>query len=244
MNMMENVKRFFVSPLKNRLWQFCQTYHKNLEILEKYDNYYWLILDFNSIDGVEKYINSLPKNNKIIFLRSKIETPFHCSINKNQTAICGIELGGENIFSLDIDNFISDDTIYEFSKVREGRGLHQVSDNGTLGSFGRIAFNKNDFLNIHGYREDFAPAHSHDADLVERLRMSGVCVKNSPHYNPRAILNSKKDTVKNSGGMTYDQMIKYNSEVKKKIWKGPISPIPKDIIKKLNHYKRTLNGVC
>ena len=94
--------------------------------------------------------------------------------------------------------------------------LHQCSDDGFDGSFGRISIKRNDFLSIGGYNESLAPAGYQDLDLINRLMAKGyrrIEVKDSK-YN-RAIRNTKEEGIAftHSSFKTWHEMDEYNAKI-------------------------------
>jgi predicted glycosyltransferase involved in capsule biosynthesis len=222
----------FATPIKNRLWQFSQCFFSNLKVIERYPEVIWMVIDFNSTDGVDRFIKSQIKHDQVKFFRIKQEETFNIPKAKNIAAITAIDLGAKNVFSLDCDNFINDITVHHLKSLNKGFAIHQNTGEAD-GTWGRIGFNSEDFIDVNGYRENLADAHFQDQDLLNRLVKNGVKIMREPHYYPKAILNHKLDTIKNSdSAMTYAEMVTYNMKiVSSNDWNGPISRIPPNTIK-------------
>ena len=106
--------------------------------------------------------------------------------------------------------------ILQFIKNDGPMFLHQCSDDGFDGSFGRISIKRNDFLSIGGYNESLAPAGYQDLDLINRLMAKGyrrIEVKDSK-YN-RAIRNTKEEGIAftHSSFKTWHEMDEYNAKI-------------------------------
>jgi predicted glycosyltransferase involved in capsule biosynthesis len=205
------------TQIKNRLVQFEQTFIKNLEIIEKNTDIEWVIVDYNSTDGLSKYIKNYVEKFNFIKYYAAVECvqKYSIPVAKNFAARLS---SGEFLFNLDCDNFL-DNIIEEIRATDQGVFCHEYQK----GTYGRIGLHKNIFVKIGGYDENFYPAAVHDNDLILRAKYLNYNFKNVPSISD-AISNDKFDTVRYLENISYEKMKEYN-----------------EIIMKYNEKKKILN---
>lgn len=171
-------KRFkisFFTVCMNRLHHLKQTLPKNIEDNLAYGNVEFVVLNYNSKDGLDKWI----KKEMYLFIESGIlnyfstnePQHFHASHSRNIAALC---TKGEIICNLDADNFTGKNFAEYINKYfSENENIFLTTDkfNAKSDCFGRICVKKNDFLKINGYYEEMSTYGFQDEDLKNRLEL-------------------------------------------------------------------------
>ena len=144
----------------NRINFLKQTYLENIQEGLKYPNIEFVLLNYNSKDGMDKWVRE--KLNKYIdkglvrYFHTKESESYHMARAKN---ITGRLATGEIITWIDSDNFLNAGILFDVNnnfilndkllmKPETGRG-----DNWDNGS--QIHLKKEDFLRVRGYNEIF-----------------------------------------------------------------------------------------
>lgn len=154
----------------NRLNHLRQTLIQNIEDNLSYKNVEFVLLDYNSSDGLEdwakrdlqKYIDL----GVLHYYRTDEPESFHRSHSRN----IAMKLGtGEILCNLDADNFLGKDFAffinYQFSYNSQIFLTSGLRD----GSYGRLCVRRNDFLKTKGYDEVMSGWGYEDDDLYGRL---------------------------------------------------------------------------
>tara|TARA_Y100000389_G_C17448334_1_gene513029 strand:- start:1319 stop:2014 length:696 start_codon:yes stop_codon:yes gene_type:complete len=163
----------------------------------------FILVNFNSVDGLENYINN---NNEIKkYLVTKQLKYFNCeklkywhsSIAKN---IAHNYASGNILVNLDCDNFIGENggdfIINYFKQLGNNIILSQSKEIFGSGTAGRISILKNNFKKLGGYNEYFFPMGYQDTDLIERAKKINLKHINISKNND-AIVNNKKESLIN-----------------------------------------------
>lgn len=204
--------------IMNRLYQIKETLRVNID--NSTDKSEFIIIDYNSNDGLKKYIYDNFKNE---ILNGKLKYYFtdkikfwHASICKNTTHM---KANGKYLVNLDCDNFIGkngDELILNtFLENGDNIIISQTNNIVSSGNGGRISITKNNFIQLGGYDESFYPMGYQDYDLIERANVFGLKYINIDKNN-KAIINSKKESIKNIGiKMEYNKMNNMNKLLSK-----------------------------
>jgi len=183
----------YCSQIKNRFYQFNQTFYHNLEIIKNNENTEWIIVDCDSYDDMSDFMNYFIKSPKHISRIHYYKTinfkNYSIPIAKNFAARLS---SGDYLFNLDIDNFIGDATESIIKLAPKGICCNVMKK----GVYGRIGCSREMFDKVGGYDESFLPAGKHDTDLKLRCGLIGYEFIDTP-YKIEAILNSKEETTKN-----------------------------------------------
>jgi len=164
----------------NRLHHLKQTLPVNLEDNRSYKNIEFVLLDYNSTDGLEEWVKSdLEKyidEGILVYYKTTEPTYFHRSHSRNMAFQLAT---GDVICNIDADNFTGKDFaqyIYEHFAVNSN--IFIAAD--TLDRhyfirdvFGRICFWKDDFYTVGGFDETMDGYGSEDLDLLNRLKGLG-----------------------------------------------------------------------
>lgn len=181
---MRDIQISFCTVCMNRLHHLKETLPQNIENNSTYKNLQFVLLDYNSRDGLEEWV----KNNmhthlvtgRLKYYRTTDPCFFHPSHSKNVVfkladgeVICNIDADnytGNNFasyvneeFNIDLNIFL---TPINFHKIE--RKFHPPSD-----TFGRICLTKKAFLDIKGYSEKMSTTGFQDYDLANRLELAG-----------------------------------------------------------------------
>jgi predicted glycosyltransferase involved in capsule biosynthesis len=183
----------YCSQIKNRFYQFKQTFEHNLDVVRINENTEWIIVDCESCDEMSDFMNYFIKSpkyfNRIHYYRTLNFKNYSIPIAKNFPSRLS---SGDYLFNLDIDNFIGDATENIMNVGPKG----VCCDVFRKGVYGRIGYSREMFNKVGGYDESFLPAAKHDTDLKLRCEMIGYEFINMP-CKIEPILNSKEETTKN-----------------------------------------------
>lgn len=164
----------------NRLSHVKATLPKNIQDNENYPAIEFVLLDYNSSDGLEEWVKSDLQSyiNKgvLTYFKSTEPTSFHRSHSRN---IMFRLATGDIVCNVDADNFIGKNFAGYINNVFvENERVFLCAD--TTGEryyipdvFGRFCVKKEDFINIGGYDEDLSGYGYEDIDLYTRIKMLG-----------------------------------------------------------------------
>ena len=153
------MKISFCTTSMNRLQHVRETIKENIKNSLSYDDAEFILLDYNSTDGLEEWV----KNNlyeyiekeKLKFLQTKEPKYWVAAHAKNITQKIA---KGDVICNLDSDIFIPDNFctyIREiFSKPKVVMAFNSLDSFGNNGCAGIIATKKEDFYSVNGYDEN------------------------------------------------------------------------------------------
>lgn len=192
----------FCITCMNRINQIKQTLIKNLND-NKNTNIEFILVDFNSSDGLKDYIftnRTIKKyliNNQLKYFFTDKLKYWHASIAKNTSHLLA---SGNIVVNLDCDNFIGENggdiLLEQFKNKGKNIIISQSSEISGSGTAGRISLSKENFLKLGGYNEQFYPMGYQDTDLVKRATKLHI---KFVHLNKNnvAIANSKNESIKN-----------------------------------------------
>jgi glycosyltransferase involved in cell wall biosynthesis len=181
----------YCSQVKNRFYQFEQTFKHNLDHIINNLNTEWIIVDCDSNDGLYNHMRNLGIIDRVHYYRTLDYKKYSIPVAKN----FAIRLSsGDYIFNLDIDNYIANAT-YNINKIGLNQGV--CCNIFKRGIYGRIGCSKKMFNIIGGYDESFLPAAKHDTDLINRCQLIGYEFQNIP-CSKYPVENSKTETIKNT----------------------------------------------
>jgi len=173
---MDNEKIAFCTTCMNRMSHLQQTLEKNIQ-----DNYLpdlveFVVLDYNSQDGLDKWIyNNMKKYiDEEILVYYKTTEPAHYL--RSHSRNMAFRLADATILcNLDADNFLGKGfaafMLEEFSKRDDIFYTNNYSFNDT---FGRVCVRTGDFMAIRGYNEALKSYGYEDNDFLNRLALSGL----------------------------------------------------------------------
>lgn len=174
--MKNNKKISFCITCMNRLSHIKQTLEKNIEDNFLPDDVEFVLLDYNSSDGLEEWVRTLQKYIDLGILHYyRIETPecYHRSHSRN---VAFRLASGEIVCNLDADNFLgkgfAEYIIKRFADAADGIFITTLLD--TRDIYGRFCALSNHFMNIRGYNELLVCYGAEDNDIYKRLIDSGL----------------------------------------------------------------------
>src|SRR5688500_16222137 len=171
----------FCTVCMNRLHHLKQTLLVNIKDNDDYENLEFVLLDYNSMDGLQDYI----QDNLAEYIKSgrlkyyKICEPkyFHRSHSRNLVFKLA---NGELICNIDADNytgkgfasFINASFCNENLICLNTIGINSAANKKDV--LGRICVRKEDFLAIGGYDEYIESYGFEDYDFINRLELHGI----------------------------------------------------------------------
>ena len=209
----------FCITCMNRLFQLKKTVFKNLRDNEKYPNCEFIILNYNSRDGLHEWvIKNLEQEIELGIVKyyyTQDANGWHAARAKN---IAHFLSTGDIVCNLDGDNYTGKDFAfyinYLFQTNPEEDLLLNFRKDKYYGTYGRICLRKQTFANLGGYDEDLHAIGGEDTDLVERaiaynLRYQSIEIGNFLKY----IENTNNERVKNT---VLEKSFAYYNKINKK----------------------------
>jgi hypothetical protein len=177
------------TQIKNRLYQFKETFYKNLKVINQYENIEWNIVDVNSTDGLRDFIKPNISSN-INYFECIDEIEYSIPISKNFAFRLS---SGDYIFNLDADNFLGS----IIDKIIEYNYIPIYCNKFSLGVYGRIGCENQILKEVGGYDESFLPAGHHEQDFMARCNLIN---HNFTHidFDEMPLQNTKQDTIINT----------------------------------------------
>jgi len=165
----------------NRLHHLKKTLPENIRQNKKYSDLQHILLDYNSTDGMEKWVQENLQdhinNGRVIYYKTGESESFHRSHSRNMA----FRLAEESIVcNIDADNYTGEDFAFylneHFIVHRDGYLAvdYNADDKRFKDSYGRIACFKKDFLAVGGYDERMSGYGYEDIDFCERLSRYGL----------------------------------------------------------------------
>lgn len=177
------------TQIKNRLYQFKETFYRNYETINKYENVQWTIVDINSTDGLKNFIESNLFSN-INYFECIDSINYSIPIAKNFSYRLS---SGDYLFSLDADNFLGS----IIDKIIELNYIPIYCNKFSLGVYGRIGCDRNTIERVGGYDESFLPAGHHEQDFMSRCNLIN-CNFTHVDFDEIPLQNTKQDTILNT----------------------------------------------
>jgi len=169
----------------NRLHQLRETLLRNLDDNKNYDNLEFIVLDYNSSDGMEEWAKENLKkfilSGRLKYYKTKIPFEFNHSHSKN---IAFKLATGKIICNINADHF----TGFGFAKY-VNRSFNLMNDivlttidfpktkhsyRPPKDVFGKVCVKKEDFLKVKGFDERMKGYGFEDWDFINRLEFTGV----------------------------------------------------------------------
>ncbi len=165
----------------NRLHHLKQTLATNIIDNEHYEALEFVLLDYNSTDGLSEYISeNFEKylgNGRLIYYKTCTPKYFNRSHSRNLVFRLA---SGDLICNIDADNYTGKGFATYINNEFKKRESIFLTPLGTLGTnnkkdvLGRICLKKKDFYNIRGYDERMINYGFEDNDFANRLEVSGL----------------------------------------------------------------------
>lgn len=164
----------------NRLHHLKQTLPANLEANASYPNLEFVLLDYNSEDGLEEWIKSELqehiRSGRLVYYKTTEPKYFHRSHSRNMVFKLAT---GDIVCNIDADNFTGKDFAkYVNTQFSTNKNIFIAADTENRYYFirdvcGRICFRKTDFDAIGGFDEEMEGYGDEDRDLISRLKLLG-----------------------------------------------------------------------
>jgi hypothetical protein len=201
----------FCITCKGRAQHIKQTLPRNLADNANYPNCKFVLLDYNSQDGLLEYLQTVHEltilNGYLNVYSYREDVPFHVAHAKNIAARLGILEGADILVTLDADNFTGHGFARFINEKFNESGIFLCPDfplihslpHGPLrparGYAGRLAIRAQDFVKAGGYDEIFSTWRGEDMDLIYRLERMG--------YTMRHIDNRYLETIPHSSEVRF-----------------------------------------
>ncbi|WP_188764871.1 glycosyltransferase family 2 protein [Emticicia aquatilis] len=183
----------------NRLYHLKETLPMNLADNIATENIEFVILDYNSTDGLEDWVqqNFDQFCGKVAYFRTTQPTFYNRSHSRNMA----FRLASGNIVcNLDADNYAGKGFAeYLTAMFQQHNSIFIAPQNNNLSdTFGKISTTKSDFLQIRGYDEAIKGYGFEDNDLKNRLTNLG---RTEATFNDteflKAITHTEEERIKN-----------------------------------------------
>lgn len=212
MNFPQALKLSYCTVCMNRLNHLKVTLPLNLEENEEFHNVQFIVLDYNSQDGLESWIkNTLERyisSGKLVYYKNRDAELFHRSHSRNMA----FKLANTDVVcNVDSDNIVTREyTQFVLKHFHANPNILITAD--TIGAHyffrdvvGRICCLKKDFGMVQGFDETMSGYGFEDNDLISRIERLGrqrVVVEDISLLS--AIRHQDADRVKNES--TYKKM--------------------------------------
>jgi glycosyltransferase involved in cell wall biosynthesis len=170
----------FCTVCMNRLMHLKQTLKKNIEDNKDYGNVEFVLLDYNSTDGLEEWVKTSMKRyikqGVLVYYKTNEPIFFNRSHSRNMMFKLA---SGDIICNIDADNFTGKGFAqYINEKFIENDNILLVADTRVKfyylrDAVGRFCSKREDFLKITGYDEQMTSYGSEDIDLYKRILSLG-----------------------------------------------------------------------
>ncbi len=194
-----NYRVSFSTVCMNRLHHLKATLKRNILDNKVYENLEFILLDYNSIDGLEVFVkdNFAEEIEKKRLVYYKTTTPIN--FNRSHSRNLAFKLAsGDIICNLDADNFTGNGFAKYINKAFKQNYNIFMSADFPYDAVGRICFSKEALDKTGGYDERMTNYGSEDVDFknrLERLKLTNVKISSSgflkviTHPNEERIAN-------------------------------------------------------
>jgi len=168
----------------NRLFQLKETILPNILANLNYENLEFVILDYNSEDGMEEWVKANLGNyidiGKVVYYKTLQPKVFNHSHAKNLAFKLA---SGDIVCNINADHFIGNDFAFYVNQqyCRDSdiviTPIPKFWSDGYSAPkdvFGKVCVKKADFMRIHGFDERMQTYGFEDFDFINRLEMSGI----------------------------------------------------------------------
>lgn len=164
----------------NRLFHVRETLPENILLNIEYENLEFILLDYNSTDGLENWVKAKMlkylESGKLKYFRTNDPKYFSLCHSKNVASVLST---GEIIGIVDADNYTGQGYAQWINNVFEKEGDQAVTttihktfipyrDTG-----GKVAYHRDLFYKTRGFDESFVGYGFDDVDFINRLELNG-----------------------------------------------------------------------
>lgn len=173
----KNNKISLCTVVMDRLDQLKETIFKNIEYCNGYPNFEIILLNYNSRDGMDEWV----KESLSDYISDGIITHYHTTEpeyfdNSHSRNVAFKLASGDLVTAIDADMFVGEDFLTYLNKIANQLPEKAVFIRGKTAIRGRIAFYKNEFMELGGFCEDFVGYNPWDRDIFHRAVVSGFKV--------------------------------------------------------------------
>jgi glycosyl transferase family 1/glycosyl transferase family 7 (putative galactosyltransferase) len=171
----------YCTTCMGRLWQLRCTLDEHLRIFRGRSDVEFVLLDYNSPDGLEAWIRDNPLARRAIdeglLVYAKERTASRLNISKAKNLAHRLAKG-DVLVNLDGDNWAAGiDTPLRHAVAATPKLVFHAYNGCNDGSFGRIALERDSFYRLGGYDESFEPMGYQDEDLLQRAKRVGLTIE-------------------------------------------------------------------
>jgi len=204
----------FCITCKGRAQHVRQTLPRNLADNASYSDARFILLDYNSQDGLADYVKAahradLDSGRLVVYTYPNVEQ-FKMAHAKNMAHRLGMMEGASILVNMDADNYtgagfagyvanhMTDPNVFLWANMNQ-------PDRPGRGCSGRIAVTKNAFLKLGGYDEKYETWSPDDKDFNARLRRLGYEGREIPRPYLNVVLHNDKIRFKEYKGARHDK---------------------------------------
>ena len=189
MKINNKLKIAFCITCMNRLNHLKKTLIRNIEDNELLGQVVFVLLDYNSSDGLHEWVKSQSKyidNGLLVYFRT--DTPTHYKRSHSRNLVFKLS-EADIVCNLDADNYLGKGfakyVLNEFENNIDNK-IFITSNCLTRDAFGKVCVLKEDFIKVGGYDESLTGYGVEDIDLFYRLIKHGykqIIFENSEFYD-------------------------------------------------------------
>jgi len=176
------LKISFCTTCMNRIEHLQRTLPQNFKDNADYPNIEFVILDYNSTDGLEQWMkkNFTKWQEKVVYYKTLQPQNYARSHSRNMAFRLAT---GDILCNLDADNFAGKNFAGFINQIFSSNcEVYLAAQKDNLQDIGgKICFKKSDFENIRGYDEEIINFGFEDNDFKNRLTKSGLIPKYFNH---------------------------------------------------------------
>lgn len=173
------LKISFCTTCMNRVEHLQKTLPQNVKNNSDYSNIEFVILDYNSTDGLEQWMRKSLSgwHEKVVYYKTFEPQSYARSHSRNMAFRLAT---GDILCNLDADNFAGKGFASFINKmfIANSEIYLSAKKEGLQDIIGKICFKKNDFEKVGGYDEEIINYGFEDNDIKNRLKNSGL----TPEY--------------------------------------------------------------
>jgi len=171
MSRQTRLKISFCTVCMNRMYHLRQTLPENIKANIIYGNVEFIILDYNSTDGLADWIKTDMAHHIasgiLKFYKTEEPQQFHRSHSRNMAFRLG---DGDILCNVDADNYLGEGFAQFINETfTQHDNIYLTPNYGIRDVIGRLAIKKADFFHFRGYNEEMEEYGFEDIELYRRL---------------------------------------------------------------------------